>query len=379
MTQNSKITKICLGILLLISAASVVLRSIAIAQYYTTDNGYFSNKVLINIANIMTLSAIAIFIISAFCGKKKENLRFKFQSPASIVVSGLLSVAIAFLGIFLLLRANDGGLFSQATEKSPELISVFELIIAILSMLGVLYLVLCISNRERHSQKRAMLGLCTAVFFAAYATYLYFDSTLPINAPNKLIDQMAYLFTAIFFLFETRISLGRELWRPYVASGFIAATLCIYASLPSMIVYFAKGYLVSNSIFDFALTLSVAIYVVVRIVQYGILKKDEESGFIYALRSQADSIEEEIATKEERERLEYVALINQIGEEAAIARAEGNNGFISDSLLNGSAPSEAEVSSCDVQDEPKPDFPVKENTAEEDSDDTTDDTEENQD
>ena len=430
MTQNSKITKICLGILLLISTASVVLRSISIAQYYTPDNGYFSNKVLINIANIMTLSVVAIFIISAFCGKKKENLRFNFQSPASIVISGLLSISVAFLGIFLFFRASERGLFVKDAGKVPELISIFELIIAILAMLSVLYLVLCASDRERHSQKRAMLGLCATVFFAAYATYLYFDSTLPINAPNKLIDQMAYLFAAIFFLFETRISLGRELWRPYVASGLIAATLCIYASLPSLIVYLAKGFLVSNSVFDFALTLSVALYAVARIVQYGMLKKDEESSFIYALRSQADGIEEEISVKEEQERLEYIALINQIGKENAIAKAEeearlagearlaeqaelieesvlsegtdltegtglteeadltkeateteSEDGYISDSYFNVDAPSESEDSACDGQYEQKADFPspIVENATEEDSGNTTSDTEENQD
>ena len=73
MTKNSKITKITLGILLLISTVSVLLRSIAIIKYYNPKNGYFDSKALINAANIITIVAVAAFLISAFCGKKKEN------------------------------------------------------------------------------------------------------------------------------------------------------------------------------------------------------------------------------------------------------------------------------------------------------------------
>jgi len=322
MTKNSKITKISLGILLLISTASVILRCIAITKYYNPENGYFGNKALINAANIITIAAVALFLISAFCGKKKENLRFNFSNPLTAVTSGLLSVAIAFLGVFLMMRAKAREDLTASINASPDLISIFEVILALLSFLSVIYLILCAIQKQRHSTKRAMLGLCISIFFAIYATYLYFETSLPINAPNKLVDQMAYLFTAIFFLFETRISLGRELWRPYVATGLIASTLCIYASIPSAIAYFSKGLLISNSIFDFALTFFVAIYALARVAQYAILKSDEEADFIFALRTRADEIEEKISTVEENQRLEYIALINKIGEENAILRAE---------------------------------------------------------
>ena len=59
-----------------------------------------------------------------------------------------------------------------------------------------------------------------------------------------------------------------------------------------------------------------------RVLQYALLRKDEESNFILALRSHADEIEERISTKEENEKLEYIALINKIGEENAIIRAK---------------------------------------------------------
>ena len=326
MTGNSKLTKLSLGALLLISTASVVLRCIAIIKYYNPDNGYFEDKTLINIANVMVISAVAIFLISGFFGKKKENLRFNFSSPISMVSSGILAIAVAFLGASLAIRAKARTDAINAVNGSPDLLSILEIVLAILSLLTVIYLIACTLGRSRHSSKRAMLGLCAAIFFAVYAIYLYFESSLPINAPNKIVDQMAYLFTAIFFLFETRISLGRELWRPYVAIGLVSATLCLYASVPAAIVYFANGFsekaLVSNSVFDFALIFFVGAYVIMRVLQYALLRKDEESNFILALRSHADEIEERISTKEENERLEYIALINKIGEENAIIRAK---------------------------------------------------------
>ena len=322
MTKNGKITKISLGILLLISIASVLMRCIAILKYYNPQNGHFESKSLINVANVLVITAIVTFLISAFFGSKKEALRFDFTSPASLIPSGLLTIAIAFLGASIAIRAYAGHYSAALLNEQPDLLTVLETVIAILSLLATIYLISGALQRHRHSTARGMLGLCTAIFFAAYATYLYFDPTLPINAPNKLVDQMAYLFTAVFFLFETRISLGRELWRPYVTTGLIASILNIYASIPSAIAFFAKNSLVSNSIFDFALTFFVAIYALMRVYQYSMLKKDEESDFIFALRSQADDIEERISIKEEAERLEYIDLINKIGKETAILRAE---------------------------------------------------------
>ena len=322
MTQNGKITKISLGILMLISAVSVLLRSIAIIKYYNHANGYFSKNGLINTANVMIITAIFVFLISSFFGKKKENLRFEFSTPMASVTSGMLALAISFLGFMLILRAKFHRDTAASANASTDLISFLESFTAILAFLAVIYLILCSIKTQRHSTARGVLGLFTAVFFAAYATYLYFETSLPINAPNKMIDQMAYLFTALFFLFETRISLGRELWRPYVTTGLISATLCLYASIPSAIVYFSKDYLVSNSVFDFALTFFVAVYAIMRIVQYSLLKKDEESDFIFALRSNADEAEERISTIEEAQRLEYISLINKIGEENAILRAK---------------------------------------------------------
>ena len=78
---------------------------------------------------------------------------------------------------------------------------------------------------------------------------------------------MAYLSAALFFLYESRVSLGRAKWRPYVSFGLIAALLTAYSAIPSLIVYAVNGYLVSNSIVESVLSLTLSFFIFSQVYQ----------------------------------------------------------------------------------------------------------------
>ena len=67
------------------------------------------------------------------------------------------------------------------------------------------------------------------------------EDGMALNSPNKLISQMAFLLAALFFLYEARISLGREKWRGYCIFGLAALAANAYSAVPAVILYFAKG------------------------------------------------------------------------------------------------------------------------------------------
>ena len=158
---------------------------------------------------------------------------------------------------------------SYATTIVENIIYYLPYLIAVFSLLAATFFLLGIMNTKRISNLTAVFGICAIIFFALYGAYLYFNRSIhPINSPNKVINQMAYLSAAIFLLFETRISLGRDLWSPYVSFGLISSLLCGYSAFPSMIFYFAGRDIkfVADGIEECVVAFALFIFIIVKLL-----------------------------------------------------------------------------------------------------------------
>jgi len=122
----------------------------------------------------------------------------------------------------------------------------------------------------------------------------YFRDGEPINSPIKTVDILTYAFTAVFFLYEIRLSLGREKWKAYIIFGFIAATLCAYSSIPTLITYFVTGKVISNSIYETVLTLTICLFIVMKLLLTDRLIEKKEAPFIEKLKAAASKRDAEI-------------------------------------------------------------------------------------
>ena len=193
----------------------------------------------------------------------------------------------------------------------------------IFGILAIFHFILNAIITRRSSVERAALGLCAVGFFSIYAIYLYFSKELPLNAPNKLVDQMAYLFSALFFLYETRISLGREKWNCYISFGLIASLTTAYSAIPSFIYYLATGVTVTHSIYELALTITLFIFVTSRLILAAGLKSDCESPFISALKKKFASLSIS-AESTHAQRFVYLDSLNEEAQAEQIGSAEEN-------------------------------------------------------
>ena len=121
---------------------------------------------------------------------------------------------------------------------------------------------------------------------------------------------MAYLFIALFFLYEIRLSLGRERWKQYIAFGFMAALLSAYSSIPALIVYFAKGKTISLSIYENVLTLMFFVFITLKLLLASYLTEDKTSSVVEGimklsaersaeLEKPTEAVEEAVAVNEE--------------------------------------------------------------------------------
>lgn len=279
---------IYLPIFILVLVASVTLRTTALFLNFSFYTGYFSEKLLIGISNAIVVAAILFFISYLFFTKQKLNLIADFTSSETYVPTGLIGAALIFLSVHLFSHAGEVGdyidlLFrlgdSSSLSEIPtqRILLVIVIITAIFALLSTVHFALTAVVEHHSSVIRAAFGLCTVVFLSLYSVYLYFNSELPMNSPNKSLDEMAYLASALFFLYETRLSLGREKWRAYISFGFIASLLTAYSSIPSLIIYFKEDRIISNSIYETSLTLALFIFISSRLLLTLSLIEDKPS------------------------------------------------------------------------------------------------------
>ena len=290
---------ILIGVLL----ATVTMRSIALLVNFNFDTNYFDGKILISISDYFVITASVFFFTYIFTANKNMKLIPNFTSPETYVPTGVVSVALIFMVKSLFDRSGElreyiDYLKGLATPSAISLIPTQKILMGLLTVaaifatLSIIHFILTALVENHSSTKRASFGLCTVIFLALYAAYLYYSTALPLNAPNKIVDEMAFLFSAIFFLYEIRLSIGREKWRSYIAFGFIAALVSAYSSIPSLIVYFAKGEIISNRIYENALIFTLFIFITARLILTAKLTEDKECPTVSTLIKFAEAREE---------------------------------------------------------------------------------------
>ena len=300
MKNKAKLFGIYLPVFLTAVIATVAMRTVALFSHFDFTTGYFTEKLLISISNYTLAAAVLLFFTYIFTARRDIRLIADFTSPATYIPTGIVGSALIFMAFYLFRFAGElleyieylrdyNTPSSLSAIPSHRLLLIIVVIAMIFSILSCVHFVLTALIESHSSTKRAGFGLCTVIFLCLYAIYLYFNTALPLNAPNKMLDQMVYLFAAAFFLYETRLSLGRERWRPYIAFGFISAAIAAYSSIPAIIIYFAKGRAVSDSVYEIALSFALFIFITSRLLLTGNLIEDKVSETVSALEKASDA------------------------------------------------------------------------------------------
>lgn len=280
----------------LISVAACVLRTVALFRDFDFETGYFGEKTLIFVSTFIIFASVLPALLYFIFGKARKNLIADFHSPAIYIPSGLLALAFIFMARELLLSS---AFFVSEAALSQKIILFFILVGSIAS---ILYLFLNTFLGRRYSQIRGAFGFAPIITLLAFAALLYFDTSVPINAPNKSVDQIAYVITAVFFCGEIRISLGREIWRLYTAVGIIAASVCAYSSIPSLIIYFTKdGVCISSSVAESILTFALFVFITAKTVLVAFLKSGEKGMLASSISSPTEQDVEEKAEESTNE------------------------------------------------------------------------------
>ena len=283
MKNKYKLLGLYLPIFIAATIATVVIRTIALFNDFDLKTGYFTDKSLISVGDYIVIGMSILFLTYILTARRDLKMIPDFTSPATYAPTGIIAAALVFVGISFFSKAAEQAdiIFNRTTQAlgSEWLVLLLAVIVGILALVSVVHFALCALIEKGTDFRRGDFGIVTVAFLALYSIYLYFDSSLPLNSPAKNLDQMVYLFAAVFFLYETRLSIGREKWRGYLAFGFIAALLSAYSSIPALIYYFIEGAEVSIGIYEMILSAAIFIFVTSRIFLTGELIEDVESPF----------------------------------------------------------------------------------------------------
>lgn len=247
----------------LLTLCAVVLRTVALLIGYDTVTGYYTTP-LGKCADVVAAVSVLFFLSYAVVFRKDKGHEISFFSPASYVPAGIVAASLPFFAKRLFSAAAG---VQNVARTLP--MRVTATIGALLTLPALLFFLLCILTPRARSVLRGECGILTALAFAVYAAFLYFNTSLPINSPGKLTEQCAYLLISVFFLYETRIALGRECRALYRAFGFAAAHLAAYSSLPSLILYFFRDLIASDSLPAVVLTFGLFLFISLRVRMAG--------------------------------------------------------------------------------------------------------------
>lgn len=209
-----------LRILFAVTATLAMLLQIAafLTSVEANTNYYENGSVFPILSAGFALLAAAIGSVDAFVFPPRATM------PAKRIGFATLPSAIGFAvaGIHLLLMKT----------------TTLGMICAILLLAAAIYCVLDLFNLRQYDQALACLGFTGIIGCMLLTGYHYFDSTIEMNAPCKVLLQIALLCAMLFFTSEVRFKmntpaprLSRMLCTWMIASGAIAALPMIFAYL----------------------------------------------------------------------------------------------------------------------------------------------------
>ncbi len=210
------------GVSALAITASAVLQILSLLLSYESEIHFYRvGAVLPTVAAICAVvGAVAGIVCASIIPVKRET-----AYPLSGSVIPMIPAALASLVTAFVMLTADGIL--------AKLTSVFL-------FLSVAYFVLTAYKVIRVSGNLlAFLGFCPPAACALFNAYYYFDTSIEMNAPVKVLLQAALLFSMLYFTGEIRFLFDRQRPRFYLMlAACMLASTALTLSIP---IAFAAG------------------------------------------------------------------------------------------------------------------------------------------
>lgn len=246
--EKQKISTVFKWLSLGAAAVAALLQTIAMLLSYDPEANYFL------IGAPLPYLAAAFAILGALLGVVCAVLAgpARTATPFRGNVLPAIPAALGMLAFPFLSGGFTGGTLS--------------LIASVMLILAAAYTVLCETTVRKSSPDAVCVLGFTSILACALtnATY-YFDPSLEMNAPVKVVLQTALLFIMLYYTAELRYLMGRELPKLYIALSLIAVSVSALASVAVAVAFFCGILTRIDALAGALLVLGIAITVLLRL------------------------------------------------------------------------------------------------------------------
>lgn len=264
--------KIYLCTSIIVAALTAILLTLSVFLSYDASPNYLRPALIPYVFEALLIVSI-IFALSAFFTIPKNEL--SGDSPITLPVSFVSIVFAAILAaaavIVYCVALNFGSFatdFASIASVSPTLL----LVTGILTLISIVYFTFnCFVTDDSQKYKHALLGFAIPLTAALYVSISYFDISVSMNAPIKLLFHYSLISFMIWSLYELRAIIGKPMPRVYFVFGLITLIFSASASIPWLIAFGAgklTGSVFPSYILYTALSLAACIYTATRLIVF---------------------------------------------------------------------------------------------------------------
>jgi len=205
------ITSVCLA------ALGFALILLAAFTEYDVSIGQFEHN------SVFAPSAYAVCILGVICGAACAFLCRGYRISHGKNAGVFLSFASALCAILMLATV-----VLTFVENIPTAFADFTTVnylCMISGLLGSAALVLFVFYGSYRTTASQLLSFCIPVYFIFETLIQYFDKTVSINSPLKILVQLAFVSFALFTAFDSGVYIGKKKMLPKYAFACITAVV----------------------------------------------------------------------------------------------------------------------------------------------------------
>ena len=206
-------TKIYITSALLLTVALTFLRVISLAAFYDAGIGYFKPSFVPIVMNVLYGISAAVCLSAIFTVKARETETTSAPQTAPFQAS-------SFFAFVLFILATLAVIAERGRAKTP-------LLCALMLLLSALFFIIPLAKQSKLEGVRSFLSIAPTASFVIILASLYFDISIAMNSPHKVLGSFALMSAMVFSLCETRIYLGKPLHRLHFAFSLLTFVLGI--------------------------------------------------------------------------------------------------------------------------------------------------------
>ncbi len=250
-----------IGMAVIAAALRCVLTLTALDAHYGV---YESGSALTVIFHIILAASVIIISVAATLKAPKRDAKYLIPRSDFTVFT---SCAAAFLLAFELFIS----LYNTLTSNTePAIFDILEMCFSVPAI--VFFLALALTTKSR-TAALALTSLFPTAWCATCLIRIYFDNSVLMTSPNKILGELALLAAMLYFLVEARNQLGMTSHRFYLAAASAAPILLFTSAVPNLLFSDKLSIGTSDSYMRYAIEAVFALFIWARLAAYA---KDPE-------------------------------------------------------------------------------------------------------